>query len=79
MLTPANCGCSQVACNIINHTFLSLDGFEALRNRMDATEYKAEHFAAELARIADREIGLNLEAEMASLAEMTNMNSNDMF
>ena len=56
MLTKENCGCSQLAIDIINNTFLSLDGFAALRAQMDSSEYKAEHFAAELARIADREI-----------------------
>lgn len=56
LLSPENCGCSQVACNIINNTFLSLDGFEALRDQMDGTEYRAAHFAAALARIVDREL-----------------------
>lgn len=55
-LTPDNCGASQIACNIVNNTFLSLDGFEAMRKQMARTEYKAEHFGAELARIVDREL-----------------------
>jgi len=71
MLTPTNSGASQVACNIINNTFLSMDGFEPLRRQMNETDYKAEHFAAELARVADREIGLDLEAQTAPLNEMT--------
>lgn len=69
MLTPENCGCSQLACNIINKSFLSLDGFEALRRQMDEnSEYKAVHFAAELARIADREID---EANMKAFLEFS--------
>lgn len=55
-LTPANCGCSQLACNIVNNTFLSLDGFQAMRNQMAGTDYTAEHFGAELARIVDSEM-----------------------
>lgn len=55
-LTPDNCGASQIACNVINNTFLSLDGFEAMRKQMAGTDYTAEHFGAELARIVDREL-----------------------
>lgn len=55
-LTPDKCGASQLACNIVNNTFLSLDGFAALRKQMAGTEYTAEHFGAELARIVDREL-----------------------
>lgn len=55
MLTPENCGCSQTACNIINATFLSLDGFAAMRKSM-TPDYDALAFAGELARITDREI-----------------------
>jgi len=54
-LTPDNCGASQIACNIVNNTFLSLDGFEAMRKQMAGTDYTAEHFGAELARVTDRE------------------------
>jgi len=55
-LTPANSGASQLACNIVNNTFLSLDGFAAMRKQMECTEYTAQHFGAELARIVDREL-----------------------
>lgn len=56
-LTPENCDCSQLACNIVNSTFLSLDGFEPLRRSMnDDWSYSALAFAAELARITDREL-----------------------
>ena len=65
MLTPENTGCSQTACNIVNKTFLSLDGFAKMRQDMASTTYTAEQFGAELARITDREIkagvGLNRE------------------
>lgn len=54
--SPESWGCSKLAHNIISKTFLLLDGFAALRQQMDNTDYTAEHFAAELARIADREI-----------------------
>ena len=59
MLTPENCGCSELACNIINSTFLSLDGFAPMRERMDAMNlhpYASKEFAADLARVADREL-----------------------
>jgi hypothetical protein len=58
MITPENCGASPVACNIVNATFLSLDGFKSMRCQMadDGTGYTAEHFAGELARIVDREL-----------------------
>jgi len=56
MLTHENSGASRVACEIINNTFLSLDGFAGLRQQMAGSSYTAEQFAAELARIADREI-----------------------
>lgn len=56
LLTPDNCGASQIACNIVNNTFLSLDGFESMRKQMAGTDYTAEHFGAELARIVDREL-----------------------
>jgi hypothetical protein len=68
MLTKENCGCSELACNIVNSTFLSLDGFAALRAQMDSSEYKAEHFAAELARIADREIKESSEKAFEAFA-----------
>lgn len=58
-LTPDNSGASQLACNIVNNTFLSLDGFEAMRKQMAGTTYTAEHFGAELARIVDRKIEKN--------------------
>ena len=69
MLTKENCGCSELACTIINKTFLSLDGFEPLRRQMDATEYTAVHFAAELARIADREIIADSNKAFCAFAE----------
>lgn len=56
-VTPECSGASQLACNIINATFMSLDGFEPLRKQMDqSVDYPAVAFAAELARIVDREI-----------------------
>lgn len=55
-ITPEQCGASQLACNIVNETFLGLDGFAAMRKQMAGTEYTAEQFGAELARIVDREI-----------------------
>lgn len=61
-LTPDNCGASQLACNVINNTFLALDGFEAMRKQMAGTDYTAEHFGAELARIVDRETSEMLAA-----------------
>ena len=56
MITPEQCGASQLACNIVNETFLGLDGFAAMRKQMAGTEYTAEHFGAELARIVDRNL-----------------------
>jgi len=78
MLTPENTGCSQTACNIIN-TFLSLDGFAALREQMDSTEYTAEHFGAELARVADREIeaGTMLSKDEAEVYAMEVLDANN--
>lgn len=61
-ITPEHTGCSQLACDIINNTFLSLDGFAKMRREMDDTEYTAEQFAAELARVADRSITIDLQA-----------------
>lgn len=55
-ITPEQCGASQLACNIINRTFLSLDGFAAMRKQMAGTTYTAEQFAGELTRIVDREL-----------------------
>ena len=55
-LTPDKCGASQLACNIVNNTFLSLDGFAAMRKQMEGTTYTASQFGAELARIVDREL-----------------------
>lgn len=55
-ISPAQCGASQLACNIVNATFLSLDGFDAMRKQMQGTTYTAEQFAGELARIVDREL-----------------------
>ncbi len=56
LLAPEQCGASQLACTIVNNTFLSLDGFAAMRKQMEGTEYTAQHFGAELARIVDREL-----------------------
>lgn len=53
-LTPENCGCSRTACEIVNETFLALDGFKALRRECDDSSYKAIQFAGSLARITDR-------------------------
>lgn len=56
-LTPLQAGASELACEIINHTFLSLDGFEPTRRSMDDdTSYPAIAFAASLARVVDRVI-----------------------
>jgi hypothetical protein len=69
LLSPDNCGCSQTACNIVNNTFMSLDGFAPLRLQMnDDTTYPAFAFAAELARITDREIRFQAEKEAAEKA-----------
>jgi hypothetical protein len=55
VITPEQTGASAVACEIINATFLSLDGFEPLRRQMDKSpDYMAVHFAASLARVVDR-------------------------
>lgn len=56
MITPEQCGASQLACNIVNETFLGLDGFAAMRKQMAGTDYTAEQFGAELARIVDRNL-----------------------
>ena len=66
MLTPENTDCSQVACNIVNKTLLSLDGFAALRQQMEGTTYTVEQFGADIARIIDDEIW---DGEMLSLEE----------
>ena len=56
-VTPEQCGASQLACNIINNTFLALDGFEPLRKQIENSETNGVlTFASELARVADREI-----------------------
>ena len=55
-ITPEQCGASQLACMIVNETFLGLDGFAAMRKQMAGTDYTAEHFGAELARIVDRNL-----------------------
>jgi len=65
LLTPEQCGASQLACNIVNNTFLSLDGFAVMRKQMEGTTYTAQHFGAELARIVDREI----KSRITSLAK----------
>jgi hypothetical protein len=57
MLTPENTGCSQTTCDVVNATFMSLDGFAKMRQDMDDSAYTAEHFGAELARITERVIG----------------------
>ncbi len=53
-ITPESTGCSRTACEIVNETFLSLDGFEALRRQCDDSSYKSVDFAANIARIVDR-------------------------
>lgn len=77
LLTPSDCGASQIACNIINNTFLSLDGFEAMRKQMAGTDYTAEHFGAELARIVDRELTdlLNAVANAIPVIEYAEVDS----
>lgn len=53
-ISPDKCGASQLACEIINETFLSLDGFAPLRKRMNSTpECDALAYAASLARLVD--------------------------
>lgn len=69
-LTPEKCGASQLACNIVNNTFLSLDGFAAMRKQMECTEYTAQHFGAELARIVDRETGELIEVMQEMVADL---------
>lgn len=66
LLAPEQCGASQLACTIVNNTFLSLDGFAAMRKQMEGTEYTAQHFGAELARIVDRELS-TVNQELLSL------------
>lgn len=63
LLTPNNCGCSALACSIINETFLELDGFAAQREQMKGSSYTAEQFAGELARIVEDS---NLTKDLAS-------------
>lgn len=54
-ITPEQTGASAVACDIINATFLSLDGFEPLRRQCDqSTDYPAVQWAASLAITVDR-------------------------
>lgn len=76
-LTPDNCGASQIACNIVNNTFLSLDGFEAMRKQMAGTDYTAEQFGAELARIADREMAGMLNALSAMIEPMAGVDADE--
>ena len=66
-ITPTQSGASQLACDIVNNTFLSLDGFAALRKQMDSptSSYGSKAFASELARITDREIKRNSVIAMA--------------
>ena len=66
-ITPTQSGASQLACDIVNNTFLSLDGFAALRKQMDSptSSYGSKAFASELARITDREIRRNSVIMMA--------------
>lgn len=73
MLTPENTGVSQLACNIVNNTFLSLDGFEALRKQMDGptSSYDSLAFAASLARIVENEIR---QSAIQSIADRFNIN-----
>lgn len=53
-ITPEMAGCSELACKIINQTFLSLDGFEPMRKQMNSTRScDALAYAASLARIVD--------------------------
>jgi flagellar biosynthesis/type III secretory pathway ATPase len=56
-VTPEISGASQLACDIINDTFLSLDGFRKLRRECDQDDtYPAIAFAASLARVVDRNL-----------------------
>jgi hypothetical protein len=57
IITPETCGASQVACNVVNEMFLSLDGFRPMRSTF-TPNYPETAFAAELARIVDRELRL---------------------
>lgn len=70
LLAPEQCGASQLACNIVNNTFLSLDGFAAMRKQMEGTTYTAQHFGAELARIVDRETGELIEVMQEMVADL---------
>lgn len=57
IVSPEQCGASQLACDIVNDAFLSLDGFEPLRNRLDESERNgALTFASHLARVTDRHL-----------------------
>lgn len=69
-ITPEQCGASQLACNIIIKTFLSLDGFAAMRKQMAGTTYTAEQFGAELARIVDRELASSLILDASDETEL---------
>ena len=55
-INPKTSGASEVACRIVNETFLALDGFAKMRAEMADSTYAAEHFAANLARIVDLEL-----------------------
>lgn len=61
-VTPQNCGADEIACNIVNRTFLELDGFAPLRKQLDASGTNGTFtFACSLARVVHRELidGLN--------------------
>ena len=64
MLTPENSGASPLACEIVNQTFLSLDGYAALRKQLDGSTYDSLAFAASQARMID---GIMNQAKECSL------------
>lgn len=57
-ITPEQTNASPLACHLVNKTFLALDGFRPMRNHMDqpGSTFTAQHFAAYLARLIDREM-----------------------
>jgi hypothetical protein len=70
-LTPEQSGASPIACEIVNETFLSLDGFAQLRRQCDDSQsgYDALAFAAEIARRVDWALNRDPRRELLAEAE----------
>lgn len=52
VLTPENTGVSQLACDLVNSTFGSMDGFARLRQDLDLDPaHDAATFGAAIARV----------------------------